>query len=126
MTIEIVHRYTRAVLYAVEKDNLKDAMESAVSQGANLEGANLRSANGLENFPIQIGAHRHWLCTTHGGKLQIGCYVKTFEEWEEEAEQVGKENNYTPLDIEIYKLHIAHIAQVARLLWNADKKETAE
>jgi uncharacterized protein YjbI with pentapeptide repeats len=177
MKIEILHRYTNAVLFAVEKDNLKAAAEEAVAQGAylegadlrgaylrganlrgaylrgaNLEGANLggaylggadlggaylrganlegadleganlggaylRGAKGIELFPIQIGGHKHWLITLPDGRLKIGCYKFSFDEWEAKAEEIGKQNGYSALDVEIYKLHIAHIAKVARLLW---------
>jgi Pentapeptide repeats (8 copies) len=220
MKIEILHRYTDAVLFAVEKDNLKAATEAAVAQGAylrganleganlqganlrganlegaylrganlegaylrganlegaylrgadlrgadlrgaNLEGANLRGANlegaylegaylrganlegadlggadlrganlrganlegaeGLDLFPIQIGGHKHWLITLPDGKLKIGCHELSFDEWEEKAEEIGEENSYSPLDVEIYKLHIQHAMRVAKLLW-ADK-----
>jgi hypothetical protein len=67
--------------------------------------------------------HKHYLQTTHDGKLRIGCYIHTFEEWEAPgmAEQIGKENGYDALAIEIYKLHIAHAARISRLLWKAER-----
>ena len=85
--------------------------------GANLEGANLEGAKGIERFPIQVLGHKHAMWTTQDGRLQIGCHVKTFEQWEEQAEIIGKREGYSDLDIEIYKLHIAHTARIARLLW---------
>ena len=109
------------------------AVEAAVKSGANLYGANLYGADlsgadlsrGIDLFPISILGHRHFIQTTHDGKLQIGCHIKSFDEWEAEAEKSGKDNNYKPLDVEIYKLHIAHVARVARLLW-ADKFPTSK
>jgi hypothetical protein len=90
--------------------------------GANLSRANLFGAEGVEKFPIQIGGHLHWLCTTHDGNLQIGCHVYSFEDWQEHANSIGKKEGYSKLDIKIYKLHIEHILKVSRLLWNAKKE----
>ena len=93
--------------------------------GAYLGGAYLRGAKGIETFPISIMCHRHAMWTTQDGRLQIGCEVHTFEEWRELAESLGAKNDYSSLDVEIYKLHIEHCARVAQLLWNKGK-ETAE
>ena len=138
MKFEIKSRFDSSVLFSIETDSLKLAVELGVKQGANLEGANLggaylrganlRGANlegayGLEKFPIQIGGHKHWLITTQDGQLQIGCHTNTFDYWEENAEGIGKIEGYSALDIEIYKLHIAHVRKVSGLLWNAKVKE---
>src|SRR5437899_9582733 len=61
-------------------------LRGANLEGANLEGANLEGANSLEKFPIQIGGHKHWLITTHDGRLRVGCHVYTFEQWQEHAD----------------------------------------
>lgn len=70
----------------------------------------------------QIGGHKHFIQTTQEGSLQIGCEVHTFEEWEEKAELLGKENGYSAMDVEIYKLHIALLAKVSKLLWAKKEK----
>jgi Pentapeptide repeats (8 copies) len=133
---EIKSRWSEAVLFSLETESLKLAAEAAVKEGANLEGAylvgaNLEGANlegaylvganGLEKFPLQVGGHKHWLCTTQDGKLQIGCHIYTFEDWQEHAEAIGRKEGYSPLDIEIYKLHIEHLKKVSQLLWNTKK-----
>ena len=43
--IEIKHRYTINVMYACDAANLKEAVERAVKEKANLRGANLRGAD---------------------------------------------------------------------------------
>jgi hypothetical protein len=43
--IEILHRFTMAVLFSAAVDTVKEAVELAVKQGANLDGANLTRAN---------------------------------------------------------------------------------
>ena len=99
----------------------KANLDGANLRGANLDGAYLRGAQGLEKFPIQIGGHKHWLITTQDGKLKIGCHVYSFAQWEKHAEAIGKRDGYSPLDIKIYKLHIAHIRKVSKLLWKAQQ-----
>ena len=64
--------------------------------------------------------------STGAGRLQIGCEVHTFERWRELAESLGAENDYSPLDVEIYKLHIEHCARVAQLLWNKEALRRSE
>ncbi len=97
-------------------------LRGAYLRGAYIKGANLRGANGLDKFPIQVGGHRHWLITTQDGELQIGCHKHTFDWWLENAERIGKIEAYSALDIEIYKLHIAHLSKVSALLWNKAKE----
>ena len=117
MKFEIVSRWSGAVLFSVETETLKLAVELGVKSGANLYEANL----GDSKFPIQILGHKHFMQTTADGKLQIGCHIHTLEQWKKNAEKIGAAENYSHLDIEIYKLHIAHIIKVSQLLWNAEK-----
>ena len=98
--------------------NLEGAnLEGANLGGAYLRGANLRGAYGLERFPLQIGGHKHWLITQQDGELSIGCHKGTFDWWLEHADTIGRKEDYSALDIEIYKLHIAHLQKVSQLLW---------
>ena len=137
MKFEIVSRWSGAVLFSVETETLKLAVELGVKSGANLYEANLYEADlyeanlrgadlyeanlGDSKFPIQILGHKHFMQTTADGKLQIGCHIHTLEQWKKNAEKIGAAENYSHLDIEIYKLHIAHIIKVSQLLWNAEK-----
>ena len=45
MLIEIKHRFTCNVLFSCEVENMREAVYQAISNGANLEGANLRGAD---------------------------------------------------------------------------------
>ena len=132
MKLEIVSRWSGAVLFSIETVRLKLAVELGVKSGADLREADLREADlcganlcgadlGDSKFPIQILGHKHFMQTTADGKLQIGCHIHTLEQWEKNAEKIGAAENYSHLDIEIYKLHIAHIVKVSQLLWNAEK-----
>ena len=131
MKFEIKSRWTGSVLFSVETETLKLAVELGVQSGADLRGVNLRDADlgdadlygadlGDSKFPIQILGHRHFLQTTADGKLQIGCHTHTLDWWIKNAEKIGEVEGYSSLDIEIYKLHIKHIAKVARLLWKRE------
>ena len=94
--------------------------------GASLSGASLSGAEGLIYFPLQIFGHKHFIQTTGIGQLQIGCDVHSFDEWRKLADELGHKNGYTALDVEIYKLHIEHVAKISKLLWKeAEAKEPA-
>ena len=41
MKIEIKHRYTNEVIYSCEAESIKEAVEKAVKENANLRNANL-------------------------------------------------------------------------------------
>ena len=78
--------------------------------------------NAWEISPCYFQGHKHAITLCAHNKIAIGCEIHTLDEWPELAEEIGERNGYTALDIEIYKLHIAHIAKVARLLWPKQEK----
>ena len=134
MKIEIKSWLNGSVLFSVETENWRLAVEAAVKaraylesadlegadlEGAYLKGANLKGAKGIDKFPIQILGHKHFLQTTQDGSLRIGCEERSFEEWLAEgfAEKIGKENGYSDTDVELYKLHIQHMQRSSQLLW---------
>ena len=105
--IEIKNRFTVSVIFTYEKENatIKDAVEQAVKEranlgGANLEGANLRGANlrganlgganlgganlrGAKNKEhAYLPMHCKWNHAIIGDKIKIGCKAKTIEEWD--------------------------------------------
>jgi hypothetical protein len=89
---------------------------------ADLFGADLFKAKRIDKFPVQILGHKHFLQTTSDGNLQIGCHEKTFGEWGAKAEEIGKAEGYSKLDIAIYRKHIRHIEEISKLLWVKSKK----
>jgi hypothetical protein len=150
--IEIKSWMSGSIIFSLETESIKLCLEAAVKSGANLRGANLceadlrganlrganlceanlreanlrganlRGAENITHFPIYILGHKHHIQTTKDGRLQIGCHIYSFDEWREKSEEPGRANDYTPLDIEIYKLHIEHIAKISLLLWNKEPK----
>ena len=156
MKFEIRNRWSGEIVFSIEADSWRVAVEAAYKakadlreanlcganlRGANLFGANLREANlceadlfgadlrgakNLERFPISVLLNRHGLFTTMDGRLQIGCHVHTFKEWLRHADKIGEAENYSPMEIELYKLAIQFMQKSSQLLWNAKKEEKAE
>ena len=56
--------------------------------------------------PLQIQGTRHFFNICAIGKIQIGCIDKTFEEWEQEFESIGKLQEYSDSEIKEYGLYI--------------------
>ena len=88
-----------------------------VSGNVRVSGDARVSGNAWEVSPIYIQGHRHPLTLSSHGQITIGCCTHSIEQWKENAKKIGDVQGYSPLDIEIYKLHIEHIAKVARLLF---------
>ena len=104
MKIKIKHRYTNTVLCAFDAIDLRDAIQQAVTESANLRGANLRGANlygvnlrGADLYgadlrganlygekiaiaPILIGG-LNWCITISESYLEVGCQRHKHEEW---------------------------------------------
>ena len=137
--IEILNRYTKAVLYSsataktilaalVEAHNnganlsgadLSEAnLYSANLSGANLPRANLYSANlsgadlsGTKQKVLQIQGSRHQI-TAIDSEVRIGCHVKLLAEWLKHYKAIGKAEGYSESQIEEYGLHLNHIRTV--------------
>ena len=80
------------VLFALEKENntIKDTLEEAVRNNANLEYANLRNAN-LYNANLRNAKNKEtailpifckWSYGIKGDLIKIGCVEKTIEQWD--------------------------------------------
>ena len=97
MKIEIKNRFSGAVLFGVEAESWRVAVEIAVKQGANLGGADLRGANlgganlggaklwGAKVLGIaSVGYIDGWPTTLWrtdwGYRLQAGCHTFTLDE----------------------------------------------
>ena len=99
MKIQIKSRWDCLVLFEVEADSVKLALEIAVKSradlsranlsGANLSGANpsgadLRGANlygeKLTKNPVQVLGLNWWICITEK-HIQIGCQIHKAEKW---------------------------------------------
>lgn len=87
MEIKILNRYTNEVIYFCEAETIKEAVEKAVKEGANLIGANLGGANliGAKNLDktIKLPMYCKWSNgITDGNLIHIGCEKRTIEEWD--------------------------------------------
>ncbi len=97
--------------------NLEDAnLYGANLEGANLEGANLYGANlegatlegaktsettKLDRVAITLVGSRHVL-TAYADRVRIGCQERSYADWLDVYERVGKIESYTPEQIEEY------------------------
>ena len=96
MKFEIKHRYSGELLFSIETDTWRLAVEAAIKQKANLNYADLNYAD-LLIFQYQ----RHQaICA--GERLTIGCHDKPLAEWACDYEKIGKESGYTDLQIKMY------------------------
>ena len=66
---------------------------------ADLRNANLKDIKGKKIDTFHYNKHFAYYCD---GILKIGCESKTPEEWLECYKELGKEHNYTELEIEMY------------------------
>ena len=79
MKIQIKSRWACSVLFEVEAESVKMALQIAVKSGANLYGANLYGEK-LTKTPVQILGLNWWICITEK-HIQIGCQIHKAEEW---------------------------------------------
>ena len=112
MEIKILNRYTNEVIYSCEAETIKEAVEEAVKEGADLRGADLRGAYlrgaDLEGADLRIAYLRNadlegadlegaknldktiklpmyckwWHGITDGNLIHIGCEKRTIDEWD--------------------------------------------
>ena len=70
------------VLFALEKENntIKDTIEEAVRNNANLYNANLENAKNKETAILPIFCK--WSYGIKGDLIKIGCVEKTIEQWD--------------------------------------------
>lgn len=64
------------------------------------------SGNARVSSPLFIVGSKHSLTNCKHGFIQISCYCKTFADWLNEYEQIGKDNNYTEQQIAEYHEYI--------------------
>ena len=109
-----------------KKADLRSAdLRSADLRSANLSYANLRSANlryadlssanlsSANLLTFQYQQHQAY-CT--GERLIIGCFDKPLAEWVSDFENIGKDNGYTDMQIEMYGVFISMCVEHASTL----------
>lgn len=109
--IEIKHKHSGSVLFGVEVNSIKAALEIAVEQGADLRGAGLRGADlsgaglsgaGLsgadlsgaeygDGVPISIEPIQilgiHWPVYIFDHHIKIGCELHSIDEWDNYSDE---------------------------------------
>ena len=87
--------------------------DADIFKGGEIWGGEIWGGEILKNI-LQICGSNHFVNICAYGRIQIGCYNKSFEEWQNEFEQVGKENGYTQQQIKEYKMYIDMCIQFQR------------
>lgn len=105
----IKHRYTGEILYSGEAESIKELLERAVKENANLRNANLENS-------IKMPIYCKW---SHGitneNLIHIGCEKRTIEEWD--VFFASKETLSTPRNTSEFKqIEAVYLAYKAYLI----------
>jgi hypothetical protein len=135
VVIEIIHRYTKAVIYRSDAETLTGAdltgadLTGAVLRGAVLTDADLTDADltgaDLSNAScgtalgdlLRITGSRHAIIAVDEDNISIGCLRHDLAWWREHCQSAGRAEKYSDVQIEEYRLHIEYVAQ-----WLAARK----
>ena len=104
--IIVRNRYTAEII--LERDTLVGAdlryadLRHANLRGANLVGANLIGADLKYTKGIYTIQLDRALIIVHATQVQIGCEKHSIDYWLEYYKEIGKKNEYTDKQIEIY------------------------
>ena len=110
MKFQIKNRFDSSVIFECEAESFGIAVELAIKAGANLSRANLSRADlsGADlSFTCIFGLYlgKHFVFGWKKTKeivIKIGCIEHTAKEWKKEFKKIGKNENYTPKEIEAY------------------------
>ena len=106
MKFEIKHKLSGKILFSIETETMKMAVEAAIKQKANLSYANLRYADlryaNLRCADLLIFQYQRHQAICAGERLTIGCHDKPLAEWACDYEEIGREAGYTDLQIQMY------------------------
>ena len=83
-------------------------LSGAYLRGANLSGAHLNSIKGKKIICFQFNKDFAYSCD---GNIKIGCIELSIKEWEDNYIEIGKENNYTKIEIQKYGQFIRMCAE---------------
>ena len=86
-----------------------------IEKQSNLTGDAWVSGDAWEQSPLQIQGSKHYLNECKKGYLKIGCIEKSFTDWQEHFEEIGKNNGYTEKQVKEYGLYINLAIQLSKL-----------
>ena len=132
MKFEIKNRFSGEIIFSIETDTWRLAVEAAIKSKANLSyadlsyanlrsadlssadlssanlsyadlsSANLRYANLSYADLLVFQYQQHWAYYTFDGALRIGCELMPVNEWALGFKEIGAKNNYTEEQILMY------------------------
>ena len=124
--IDILHRYTRAVLYTsatateiaaavVEASNARADLSVANLRGADLNGAKTDENTALDRWTLTLVGSRHVITLAESG-VQIGCHSHPITQWLAEYKEIGLESGYSAEQIDEYGELLRKAEAVAALM----------
>ena len=126
MIFEIKHKLSGKILFSIETETMKMAVEAAIKSNADLSYGNLSYANlssadlssadlncadlsyanlssaDLRSADLLMFRWQRHQAICAGERLTIGCHDKPLAEWACDYEKIGKESGYTDLQIKMY------------------------
>lgn len=86
---------------------------ASIGEGAYIgEGASIGERASMMKSPLYIIGTRHFLCQYSATEIKIGCIIHPVTVWLENFKAIGKEERYTPEEIEEYGKYIALAADL--------------
>ena len=80
--------------------------DALVYGNAQVYGNALVYGDAWKKSPLQIQGSKNFFSVSSKTHISIGCHSKTFEEWRDNYKAIGKEEGYTPEEIEEYGHYI--------------------
>ena len=112
--MKIFHKITGRMILEIKGETLVGAnLRRADLREADLQRANLRGANLPPNLIILYGSQH--VIIAIDADIRIGCHFKPLAFWLKHYDEIGTKENYTPVEIAEYGLHLRHIQALIEL-----------
>lgn len=97
----------------IEKElNISAYGNAWVYGNARVSGNALVSGDAWEKSPLYIQGTAHAMCMYNRKKIKIGCQIHHIKTWLTKGEEIAKANDYTPEQIEEYRLYVELAAKI--------------
>ena len=106
--MQIKNRYTGAVIFKADCENMSQLLDEAIKTGANLSSADLIDANliDVKRLITIIHGSKHTLIA-HSDGMQVACEIKPWDWWtSDNITELGEGEDYSVEQIAEYKKYI--------------------
>ncbi len=134
MKFEIKHKVTGSILFSIETESWRLAIESAINSSADLSSADLSSADlsyadlsyadlryadlcsaDLSSADLIVFQARFIAYFQYDNKIWIGCKYLTISEWQEQFDKIASDNGATDLEKVMYRNFINTCAELQKI-----------